>query len=77
MSAVNMSSDLHRVSAGLAVRFTFTFTANCMNAEWTPRPPTKNEWKRVLDAYRKARHQFLAAVGEKVGGAVLCVEEAD
>lgn len=75
MSAVNMSSDLHRVSAGLAVRF--TFTADCMNAEWTPRPPTKREWKRVINAYRAARHQFLAAVGEKVGGAVLCVEVAD
>jgi hypothetical protein len=74
MSTTTMRSDSHRVGAGLSVRF--SFDADRLNAEWTPRPPTKREWKRVIDAYRAARHLFLAELGRRMGGAVLCVEVA-
>lgn len=69
-----MRSDLHRVGAGLSVRF--NFDPGRLDAEWQPRPPTKREWLRVIDAYRTARHLFLAELGRRMGGAVLCVEVA-
>jgi len=70
--AARVQSDWHRVGAGLSVRF--RFDGDRLDAEWRTRPPTKREWKRVLSAYRRARDAFLCAVGEGIGGVVLCVE---
>jgi len=67
-----MLSDWHRVGAGLSVRF--TMTAKRLDAEWGPRLPTKREMKRVIERYRAARNQFLAAVGARMGGPVICLE---
>ena len=71
---VKLAGDWHRLGAGLAVRF--TYGAGRFDAEWKPRPPTKREWKRVIDAHRVARHGFLAELGRRRGGTVLCVEVA-
>jgi hypothetical protein len=67
-----LRSDLHRVGAGLSVRF--TFSVGRLEAEWQPRPPTKREWDRVIDKYRDARNVFMVEVGRQLGGTVLCVE---
>jgi hypothetical protein len=72
MNDTTMTSDLHRVGAGLSVRF--TFAAERFDAEWQPRCPTKREWKRVIDACRAARHLFLAELARRMGRPVLVVE---
>lgn len=69
-----MVSDWHRVGDGLAVRF--CLQTGHFDAEWLPRPPTKRQWRRVLDRYRGARLEFLSAVAGRLGGPVVCLEVA-
>lgn len=69
-----LASDWHRVGAGLSVRFSFKPTALQLGAEWNPRPPTRREWKRVIERYRSARDKFLGVVAGQLGGAIACVE---
>ena len=73
MNAAHVASDWHRVGAGLAVRF--SMRGNRFEAEWLTRPPTKREWKRVNERYRRARQAFLEPlVAERGGRAVLVLE---
>ena len=65
-------SDWHRLGAGLSVRF--SIDGERFDAEWQPRVPTKREMRRVVARYRAARELFLAAVAQRSGGTVLCVE---
>ncbi len=43
-------------------------------AEWSPRLPGRFEHRKLIDAYRAARHQFLEEVSEAIGGSVLVLE---
>ena len=70
--APELFSDWHRLGAGIAVRF--LLRCEKLDAEWKPRPPTRREWKRLLERYRAARHQFLDKMAERAGGVVLCLE---
>lgn len=65
-------SDWHRLGAGLSVRF--ELVSGQMRGEWAPRAPTKREWPRVLDRYRKARSAFLADVARRISRDVVVVE---
>ena len=67
-----MSGDWHRVGAGLSVRF--TLRASHFEAEWRPRKPTKREFKRILNSYRRARYLFLDELARRNGRNVLCLE---
>lgn len=65
-------SDWHRLGAGLSVRF--ELARGQMSGEWAPRTPTRREWSRIEDRYRRARDAFLADVGRRLGQSVLCLE---
>lgn len=71
-------SDLHRVGGGFSVQFHLRFDggAPAIDCEWSPRVPTPRELRHKIDPkrYRAARHTFLEAVGQRVGGSVLCIE---
>lgn len=69
-----MCSDWHRVGAGLSVRF--STRGDRLDAEWRTRPPTKREWKRVMDRYRAGRDQFLAALAKRAELTVAVIEAA-
>ena len=71
-SNLNIRTDWSRVGAGLSVRF--SLESNRVNAEWLPRLPTKREFRRVEDRYRKARFQFIEEIARQIGGTVACVE---
>ena len=71
-SNLNIRTDWYRVGGGLSVRF--SLDSNCVNAEWLPRLPTKREFRRVEDRYRKARFQFIEEIARQIGGTVACVE---
>lgn len=43
-------------------------------AAWTPRRPSRREFRKLLDAYRAARHRFAADVSDQLGGSVAIVE---
>ena len=70
--APELFGDWHRLGAGLSVRF--LRRGEKFDAEWKPRAPTRREWKRLLERYRAARHQFLDKMSERAGGVVLCLE---
>ena len=74
-------SDLHRVGGGFSVQFYLRFDggAPALYCEWSPRVPTPRELSRKVDPkrYRAARHLFLEAVAQRVGGSVVCVEMPD
>ena len=67
-----ISSDWHRVGAGLSVRF--SLRAEQLDAEWRTRPPTKREWKRVLERYRAARDAFAAYMAARRGVRIVVLE---
>ncbi len=65
----------------LPLGFEITFTVGTTDtgepkfiAEWSPRLPGRFEHRRLTDAYRVARHQFLTDLSEQMGGGVVCVE---
>lgn len=43
-------------------------------AAWSPRRPNRREFRKLLDAYRAARHRFAAEVSDQLGGSVAIVE---
>lgn len=43
-------------------------------AAWSPRRPSRREFRKLLEAYRAARHQFAAEVSDQLGGSVAIVE---
>lgn len=69
-----MVSDWHRVGAGLSVRF--CLQTGRFDAEWLPRPPPKQEWRRVNDRCCFARHEFLSELAGRLGAPVVCLEVA-
>jgi hypothetical protein len=71
-ATIHMVSDWHRLGAGLSVRF--ALQAGALEVEWSPRLPTQREAKRLMDAYRLARHQFLAELAQRLGANIACVE---
>lgn len=65
----------------LPLGFEITFTVGTTDtdepkfiAEWSPRMPGRFDRRRLPDAYRVARHQFLTDLSEQMGGGVVCVE---
>lgn len=68
-----ISSDWHRVGAGLSVRFSHKGDER-LDAEWTPRVPTKREWKRIMDRYCGARNKFAQFLAKQRGVSVLILE---
>jgi len=79
--AAPLTSDLHRVGGGFSVRFYLAGkqgAAITLGCEWHPHAPNTPEERRSLDVsrYRVARHLFLEALSESLGGTVLCVELA-
>lgn len=71
MSALTVS-DLHRLGAGLSVRF--SLRDGKVHCAWTPRAPTRTEARRLLPAYRRARAVFALDLAQRLGGAVVVVE---
>ena len=67
-----LSSDAHRVGGGFVVRF--EWRAGQFGAEWSPRPPTKRELRRVLDRYRSHRDAFIEELARKLGTSVAVLE---
>ena len=43
-------------------------------AAWAPRRPNRREFRKLLEAYRAARHRFAADVSAELGGSVAIVE---
>jgi hypothetical protein len=77
--AAPLTSDLHRVGGGFSVRFYLAAkhgAAITLGCEWHPHVPSPRDARRKvdLDRYRSARHQFLEAIAERLGGTVLCLE---
>ena len=77
--ADQLTGDLHRVGGGFSVRFYLAGkqgAAITLGCEWHPHVPSARDARRKvnLDRYRAARHQFLQAIAERLGGTVLCVE---
>ncbi|HMM83913.1 hypothetical protein [Azohydromonas sp.] len=66
-----LRSDWHRMGAGLSVRF--ELVNGTFSAEWSPRMPTKREFKRMVDRYRQARNLFIAQIAAR-GTSVAVVE---
>lgn len=74
-----LTGDLHRVGGGFSVRFYLTSkegAAITLGCEWHPHVPSPRDARRKVDLnrYRAARHKFLEAISERLGGTVLCVE---
>jgi hypothetical protein len=72
MPDINLTSDWHRLGGEFSVRF--TFQGQQLGGEWAPRLPTRREFERMADSYRDARHLFLTALAQRLGGLVVCVE---
>lgn len=70
------TSGPHRVGANLIVCFRVGGAPTALQAEWSPRPPTAREWKRVIGRYRAARDAFLLAAFGSRGGTVAVLEVA-
>jgi hypothetical protein len=71
-AADNLRIDLHRLGAGLSVRF--HLDPGRLDVEWRPRPPTRREVPRLLDRYRRARGVFLVEISQRIGDDVVCLE---
>jgi len=69
-----MASDWHQVGRGYSCRF--TLQGGQLNVAWRPAFPRKVELRRIWNSgkYHEARHIFLTAVSERIGGAVVCVD---
>jgi hypothetical protein len=71
---VTLADDWRSVGAGYSVQFTFKDGA--AHAEWSPTLPIARDFPRIEAGYFAARHRFLTALAERVGGTVLCIEGA-
>lgn len=67
-----LHSSLHRVGAGLSVRF--AYVDGRLDATWHPRLPTRREMRRVVDRYRAARDGFLVQIAESTGRSMAVLE---
>ncbi len=67
-----LGSDLHRLGAGFTVRFTASGAR--LAVEWTPRLPTRREFRRLQARYRSARDAFVGELAVREGGVALLLE---
>lgn len=71
---VTLAEDWRNVGSGYSVRF--SFAEGAARAEWSPTLPTARDYPRIEAGYFAARHRFLTALAERLGGTVLCIEGA-
>jgi hypothetical protein len=55
------------IDLGKGIAVEFTFADGRMDAIWSPRIPHGRRGRQILPAYRRARHEFLADVAERLG----------
>jgi hypothetical protein len=70
---ISMSSDWHRLSQRLSVRFSFKGMDSGLTAEWDPKRPSREDFLRARDAYSRARNEFLNQLSARLGKRVLCL----
>lgn len=67
----------YRMPLGFEVEFTFGTSdtgAGCFAAEWSPRTPKRLEIRKLIDAYREARSEFVRELAQRTGLRVGVVE---
>jgi hypothetical protein len=67
-----LRSDWHRMGAGLSVRF--ELAGGAFSAGWSPRVPTRREFRRMVDRYRNARNLFIAHIAARGGASIAVLE---
>lgn len=70
LSQIALQSEPVAVGDGFAV--TFSFAAGRLDAEWSPKVPSRKP--HLAPAYRRARNEFLKHVAQQAGGGILVVE---
>ena len=58
-------TDAIDLGRGFAIKF--SLVDGRFDAVWSPRMPHGRRLRQVLPAYRRARHDFLSGVAEKLG----------
>lgn len=69
-----MASDFVRIGFGYSCAF--TLKGQSLECQWSPNIPPAKTIKKILASgkYHEARHDFLTAMAEQIGGTILCVE---
>lgn len=70
---ISISSDWHRLSPRISVRFSFKGMDSGLTAEWDPKRPSREDFLRARDAYSRARNEFLNQLSVRLGNRVLCL----
>jgi hypothetical protein len=68
-----MASDFVRIGFGYSCAF--TLKGQSLECQWSPNIPPAKTIKKILASgkYHEARHDFLTAMAEQIGGTILCV----
>jgi hypothetical protein len=69
-----MASDWVRVGYGYSI--SFRAKAGGIEAVWSPDIPPARKLRRIIESgkYHQARHDFLSALAQRLGGAVVCLD---
>lgn len=59
---------------GQGITAAFIFDGASLTVEWAPKPPVGRKARRVLPAYRQARHEFLTELSERLGVVIAVAE---